>query len=129
MQFSLRDLKIIYDKVRFRKTTEELSMLVYIMMFTDLKVSDLLGWFNEDLGKRREYLKDLNILEDYESLRKLFTKKHQTYLIKWKRVVERWIGKKNATFEAFRLSCKNAKMKSHMLVDADRILFKSKYKM
>lgn len=124
MQFSLKDLKIIYDKVRFRKTTEELSMLIYIMMFTNLKVSDLLGWFNEDLGKRRQYLKNLNILEDYESSRKLFTKKHQTYLINWKRAVELWIGKKNATFEAFRQSCKNAKLKNIMRIESDAILFK-----
>lgn len=125
MQFSLKDLKIIYDKVRFRKTTEELSMLIYIMMFTNLKVSDLLGWFNEDLGKRRQYLKNLNILEDYESSRKLFTKKHQTYLINWKRAVELWIGKKNATFEAFRQSCKNAKLKNIMRIESDAILFKT----
>lgn len=93
-------------------------------MFKDLKVSDILGWFNDDLGKRRECLKDLNILEDYESLRKLFTKKHQTYLINFKRVVKSWIGKKNATFEAFRQSCKKAKMKSHMWIESDTILFK-----
>lgn len=124
MQFSPKDLKIIYDKVRFRKTTEELSMLIYIMMFTNLKVSDLLGWFNEDLGKRRQYLKKLHILEDYESSRKLFTKKHQTYLINWKKAVKLWIGKKNATFEAFRQSCKNAKLKNIMRIESDNISFK-----
>lgn len=96
------------------------------MMFTDLKVSDILGWFNQDLGKRRKCLKDLNILEDYESLKKLFTKKHQTYLIGWKRVVESWIGKKNATFESFRHSCKNAKLRNYMWIESDDILFKIK---
>lgn len=125
MHFTPRDLKTIYDKVRFRKTTEELSMLIYIMMFTNLKVSDILGWFNENLGKRREYLKNLNILEDYESSRKLFTKKHQTYLIKWKKLVEAWIGKRNATFESFRRSCQNAKMRNHMWIESDSILFKT----
>lgn len=93
-------------------------------MFTDLKVSDLLGWFNKDSGKRKQYLKCLNILEDYESCNRLFTKKHQTYLIKWKRLCKQWIDKENVTFEILRKSCKRAKKKGVMLVQSDKILFK-----
>lgn len=123
MSFSSKELKRIYDRVRFRKTTDETSMLVYVMMFTNLKMSDLLGWFNNDLGKRRKCLKNLNILEDYESRKMLFTKKHQTYLINWKRTCRIWTGKKNTTFEDLRRSCRKAKENGLMHIEQDYILF------
>ena len=123
MQFSPKELKKIYDKVRFRRTTEEMSMLVYIIMFTNLKMVDLLGWFNNDIGKRRKCLKNLHILEDYEWCKRLFTKKHQTYLINWKKACKIWLGKKNITFEDFRQSCKEAKTKGFMRIEFDEILF------
>lgn len=124
--FSTNELKIIYERVRFRKTTDELSMLIYVIMFTGLKVSDILGWFNNDLGKRRKVLKQLNILEEYESVVKLFTKKHQTYLLQWKKACESWIGRKlNATFEALRQSCYVAKKNGYLKVHSDTILFET----
>lgn len=120
---STKELKQIYSKVRFRKTTDEMSMLVYLIMFTGLKVSDLLGWFNLNLVKRRNFLKSFNILEDYESAQILFTKKHKTYLLQWKKACKMWIGKENATFEWLRKCCKNAKLKKLLWNDSNNIFF------
>lgn len=110
--FTLEELIIIYDRVRFRKTIDELCLIVYLLMTTNLKMRDLLGWFNYNLNKRRKFLQDPQVLEEYELVRILFPKKHQTYLLQWKRACRCWIGKeKNVTFERLRNSCKREKSK------------------
>lgn len=103
------ELKVIYDRVRLRKTTNELCLLVYLLMTTRLKVRDLLGWFNGDMAERRRFLRDTKMLEEYELVRVLFPKKHQTYLLQWKKVCQSWTGKENVTFEMLRKSCKIAR--------------------
>lgn len=108
--FTLNELQIIYDRARCRKTIDELCLIIYMLMTTTLKMQDLLGWFNRDRIKRRKYLQDLKILEEYELIRILFPKKHQTYLLQWKKACHSWIGKKNVTFEMLRRSCKYAKL-------------------
>lgn len=92
-----------------RKTTSEVCLLVYMLMTTNLKIRDLLGWFNHNRSKRQRVLEDPQILEEYELSRVLFPKTHQTYLLQWKRACELWIGKRNVTFEMLRRSCKDIK--------------------
>lgn len=110
--FTLTELKIIYNRARCRKTVDELCLIIYMLMTTNLKMRDLLGWFNRDIMKRRKTLQDLKILEEYELIRILFPKKHQTYLLQWKKACQSWIGKKDVTFELLRKSCKNAKIQN-----------------
>lgn len=107
--FTLKELQVIYNRARCRKTVDELCLIIYMLMTTNLKMRDLLGWFNKDRLKRRQCLVDLKILEEYELIPILFPKKHQTYLLQWKKVCESWIGKKNVTFEMLRKACKEAK--------------------
>lgn len=107
--FTLKELQIIYERARCRKTVDEMCLLVYMMMTTTLKMCDLLGWFNRDRMKRRKCLQDLKILEEYELIRILFPKKHQTYLLQWKKACHLWIGRKDVTFEMLRRSCKQVK--------------------
>lgn len=109
--FTLEELIIIYHKVRFRKTIDELCLLVYLLMTTNLKMCDLLGWFNYNLNKRRKILHDPKILEEYELIKIPFPKKHQTYLLQWKKACRSWIGKENVTFEKLRRSCKKERIK------------------
>lgn len=110
--FTLKELQLIYERARCRKTVDELCLIVYMMMTTSLKMRDLLGWFNRDRMKRRKCLRDLKVLEEYELIRILFPKKHQTYLLQWKKACQLWIGKKDVTFEMLRRSCKRAKTQS-----------------
>lgn len=105
---SVQELQVIYRQAYARTRVSELCLLVYLLMTTRLKMCDLLGWFNRDIGKRRRYLEDLRVLQEYELVPVLFPKKHQTYLLQWKRACFRWIGKKNVTFEMLRRSCLNA---------------------
>lgn len=82
------------------KLTDEMCMLVYLLMKTKLKVCDVLGWFNKNVRKRKEFLRKFNIsLEDYEYVPYLFPKTHQTYLLQWKTACLSWIGKYDVTFE------------------------------
>lgn len=99
--FTPDQLEEIRNKVSALKTTDELSMLVYLILSTDLKMKDLLGWFNKNPLKRREYLNNANLdlLEDYESVPLLFPKTHHAYLVQWKRACKDWIGVEGATFE------------------------------
>lgn len=106
---TVKELRKIYLKVCFRTTVSELCLLVYMLMTTRLKMCDLLGWFNQDIGQRRKYLRDLNVLAEYELVPKLFTRKHQTYLLQWKKACESWIGKR-VTFELLRKSCEHARL-------------------
>lgn len=105
----MRELKAIYWRARLRRTTSELCLLVYLLMTTELKMRDLLGWFNEDMARRRKCLRDLEILQEYELIRVLFPKKHQTYLLQWKKACGSWIGRRNVTFEKLRRSCVGAR--------------------
>lgn len=113
MFFTPKELKIIHDKVQVLKSTDEMSMLIYLLLKTNLKVCDLLGWFNHNVPKRTLYLdtNDLHILEDYESIPTLFPKKHQTYLLQWKAACVKWIGKTHVTFEMIRKSKQPLKKK------------------
>lgn len=106
MKFTAKELEIIYEKAQVRKTVSELCLLVYLLMTTRLKVHDLLGWFNRNRGRRRNYLQDPTILEEYELIPVLFPKKHQTYLLQWKKACQMWIGRRDVTFEMLRKACK-----------------------
>lgn len=97
------ELQVIYNKVRFKTTVSELCLLIYLLMTTGLKMRDLLGWFNRDVSIRSKYLKDLKILQEYELVPTLFSRKHQTYLLQLKRACLMWIGRKNVTFEMLRV--------------------------
>jgi hypothetical protein len=100
-KFTDDEFKIIRKNVEIRKSTDELCMLIYLLLETKLKVSQALGWFNHNLGKRRKFLKDYRtiLLEDYKDVPRLFTKTRQAYLTQWKRLCLKWLGKKNVTFE------------------------------
>lgn len=98
--FTPDELQKIRQQVSKLKNTDEMSLLVYLLMETRLKVNDLLGWFNTDPGKRRDYLKTLpQYLEDYANVPLLFPKTHHAYLIQWKRACKSWLGREGCTFE------------------------------
>jgi hypothetical protein len=98
--FTKEQLEIIFDKVQKRRETNELSMLVYLLLNTNLKMNELLGWFNRDQVKRKTYIKGREaLLIDYVLVPLLFPKTHHAYLIQWKRACRDWVGENNATFE------------------------------
>lgn len=87
------------------KDTDELSLLLFLLLETNLKMSELLGWFNTDPPRRKEYLKDKpEWLAEYTSAPKLFPKTHQAYLNQWKALCFKWFGVHSATFEMLRRS-------------------------
>lgn len=99
-QFTKDDFKIIRKQISLRKSTDELCMLVYLLLETKLKIRDLLGWFNTDVGKRRAFLENHNLLlEEYETFPCFFPKTHQGYLLQWKMACLEWLGKGDVTFE------------------------------
>ena len=108
---TLEELKTIYDHAYFRRKENELSLLITLLMSTPLKMCDLLGWFNHNRNRRLCFLRNTKILEEYERVVILFPKKHQTYLLQWKKTAKNWIGKKSVTFELLRKSCKIARKK------------------
>lgn len=96
-------MKTIRQRVSVRKNTDEMSLLIYLWIETRLTMRDLLGWFNNDPGKRRLYLNNREeLLEDFANVPKLFPKTHQTYLMQWKRSCRSWVGVEGATFEMLR---------------------------
>lgn len=100
--FTRWQMELIQNRVRRQSETEELSMLVYLLIKTRLKVSELLGWFNKDVKRRIEYLEQTNeslSLLEYLHVPILFPKTHQAYLSQWKRYCQKWIGVNDATFE------------------------------
>lgn len=106
--FTLDQLQIIHSRVEKWKETNEMALLIFLLINTRLKVGDLLGWFNTNPEKRKEYLKDKpDWLGSYISVPTLFPKTHQAYLKQWKRVCSQWFGIHEATFEMVRRVIKN----------------------
>ncbi|GFT26030.1 uncharacterized protein NPIL_17021 [Nephila pilipes] len=103
--FTPEQLETIQNRVEKWKDTDEMALLVFLMLKTKLKMSDLLGWFNTDPVKRQNYLKEhSDYLADYVFVPVLFPKTHQAYLNQWKRVCSNWFGIQQATFEMLRRS-------------------------
>lgn len=103
--FSLTEMQILYNNAEKRKSTSEICMLVYLLLRTRLKISDLLGWFNHHLNERVSYLgKYPELLEDYIKVPRLFPKKHQTYLLQFKKICRKWIRVENASFQMLQRS-------------------------
>lgn len=101
--FTPEQLQTIRSRVEKWKETDEMALLIYLLVETPLKVGDLLGWFNTNVEKRKEYLKDKpDLLGEFLSVPKLFPKTHQAYLKQWKRVCSQWFGIQEATFEMVR---------------------------
>lgn len=98
--FTKQQLNTILHFVECRKDREEMSLLVYLLLHTRLKVGEVLGWFNRDVDQRIEFLETLNIpLSDFMRVPILFTKTHQAYLNRWKKTCKTSFGVENATFE------------------------------
>ncbi|GBL71885.1 hypothetical protein AVEN_228812-1 [Araneus ventricosus] len=101
--FTPEQLQTIQSRVEKWKETDEMALLIFLLIKTRLKMKELLGWFNTDPEKRKEYLKDKpDWLGGYISAPKLFPKTHQAYLKQWKRVCSQWFGIHEATFEMVR---------------------------
>ncbi|GIY77304.1 uncharacterized protein CDAR_422811 [Caerostris darwini] len=109
-RFTTEQLEFISQKVSTLKNTDEMSLLVYLILKTKLKIKDLLGWFNTDLDKRRVYLQEHNtsLLEDYTSVPKLFPKTHHAYLLQWKQACKLWLNVEGASFEMLKRCTMNA---------------------
>ncbi|GFQ80233.1 uncharacterized protein TNCT_549681 [Trichonephila clavata] len=105
--FTLDQMQTIHTRVEKLKDTEEMALLVFLLLKTKLKMSDLLSWFNTDPKKRQDYLKEhAEWLEDYASVPVLFPKTHQAYLNQWKRLCSNLFGVHQATFEMLKRSQK-----------------------
>ncbi|GBN19703.1 hypothetical protein AVEN_261786-1 [Araneus ventricosus] len=101
--FTHEQLETVRSRVEKWKDTDEMALLVFLLLETQLKVTDLLGWFNMDSEKRKEYLKDKpELLGEYLTAPVLFPKTHQAYLKQWKRVCNQWFGIREGTFEMVR---------------------------
>ncbi len=116
--FTLEELQEIRKRVTEYKTTDEMSLLVYLLMETGLKVNNVLGWFNRDPGRRRAYLKTQpQYLEDYTNVPVLFPKTHHAYLIQWKRACKSWFGKDGCTFEMLKRKPPKVAMSVDLVMD------------
>lgn len=104
--FTSEQVNIILERMKILKETDELALLVFLLMETNLKLQQILGWFNTDPVRRKEYLKDGWLSSDYASAPKLFPKSHQAYLNQWKRICSQWFGIQEATFEMLKRSKK-----------------------
>ncbi|GFQ86759.1 uncharacterized protein TNCT_228651 [Trichonephila clavata] len=103
--FTPEQIKTIQTRVEKLKDTEEMALLVFLLLKTKLKMSDLLSWFNKDPVKRQNYLKEhADWLADYGSVPVLFPKTHQAYLNQWKRLCSHLFGIHQATFEMLKRS-------------------------
>lgn len=105
-KFNSEQMKIIREKINKRKDTDEMSLVIFLMMETELGIKQLLGWFNNNPEKRQTYLKerDDGLMEEYAAVPKLFPKTHQAYLNQWKMKCYQWTGVPNATFEMIKRS-------------------------
>lgn len=113
--FTPKHIETIRLRVTTWKNTDEMALLVFLLLETKLKTKDILGWFNKDREKRRLYLKEKDeLLAELGSVPLLFPKTHQAYLNQWKVVCKKWFGIQGATFEMLRRSIKaNAKKEYH----------------
>ncbi|GFT05739.1 uncharacterized protein TNCV_4670361 [Trichonephila clavipes] len=103
--FTPEQMETIQTRVEKLKDTEEMALLVFLLLKTKLKMSDLLSWFNTDPVKRQDYLKEhTDWMADYVSAPVLFPKTHQAYLNQWKRLCSHLFGIHQATFEMLKRS-------------------------
>lgn len=99
-----------HDLYQYALTTRgavELSMLVVLFVTAkDLKLKNLLGWFNEDTGRRKMYLSKhpevADVMNEYSNSKKLFSKTHQCYLTQWRKLCASMGIVEDATFEMMR---------------------------
>lgn len=104
--FTTEHLQSTLSRVEILKETNEMALLVFLLLKTKLRVNELLGWFNLDPVARKKYLKTYHPEEDllggYESAPKLFTKTHQALLTQWQKKCRLWFPYQRATFEMLR---------------------------
>lgn len=105
--FTPEHIETIRLRVSTWRKTDEMALMVFLLLETKLKTKDLLGWFNRDREKRQLYLKGKDEwLADFGSAPVLFPKTHQAYLNQWKVVCKKWFNIQGATFEMLRRSVK-----------------------
>lgn len=105
--FTSENIETIRLRVSTWKETDEMALMVFLLLETKLKTKDILGWFNRDCEKRQLYLQGKNEwLVEFGSAPVLFPKTHQAYLNQWKTVCKKWFGIHGATFEMLRRSIK-----------------------
>lgn len=97
-------MQIIHSRVDVWKETDEMALLVFLLLNSDLTIGDLLSWFNNNVKRRQAFLKQKTWYLNCEMAPKLFPRTHQAYLNQWKRVVRQWFGIPGATFEMLRRS-------------------------
>lgn len=103
-KFTADQMHTIRGRVEKWKDTDEMALLVMLLLDTKLKMQELLGWFSNDPVLRVNYLEAHNMdgMMEYANAPRLFSKTHQTYLNQWKRVCNQWFGIRGATFEMLR---------------------------
>ncbi|KAG8175209.1 hypothetical protein JTE90_022632 [Oedothorax gibbosus] len=103
-KFTLSQIHTIQSRVEKWKDTDEMALLVWLILYTKLKMRDLLGWFNNDPVLRCKFLQthEMDDLMEYANAPRLLPKTHQAYLYQWKRVCNQWFGIQGATFEMLR---------------------------
>ncbi|GBO33062.1 hypothetical protein AVEN_34101-1 [Araneus ventricosus] len=94
-KFTPNQMDEIRTICRVKSETDELCLFILLLLETNLRPRELLGWFNRDPEQRKQYLKDKYFLP----MGPLFTKKHHAYLSRFKRTVEKWLRVKNASLE------------------------------
>lgn len=97
--FSKEQIQVIQKKIEVWKETDEMALLVFVFMNTNLKLQDVLTWFNNNVAKRLLYVNEKKWTGDFWYARNLFPKTHQAYLNQWRRVCKKWFGIQAATFE------------------------------
>jgi len=97
-------MQTIQSRVDVWKETDEMALLVFILLNTKLTIQDVLSWFNNNVKRRQEVFRQKKWCFNYETVPKLFSKTHQAYLNQWKQVIKQWFGIEEATFEMLRRS-------------------------
>lgn len=102
--FTTEQLELIQSRVEVWKETDEMALLVYVLLNTTLSIQEVLSWFNHNVERRQDVLRQKKWNWSFATAPKLFPKTHQAYLSQWKRVVRQWFGIESATFEMLRRS-------------------------
>ncbi|GFR29528.1 uncharacterized protein TNCT_229561 [Trichonephila clavata] len=101
--FTLEQIETIRSICQTSRETDEMCLLVWLLIETDLKPRHLLGWFNRNPDNRNDYLQGNIVLPGGV----LFTKRHHAYLSQFKRKCLKWIGTSNVSFEMLSRSVRN----------------------
>ncbi|GFY53331.1 uncharacterized protein TNIN_222321 [Trichonephila inaurata madagascariensis] len=100
---TLEQIETIRSVCQTSRETNEMCLLLWLLIETNLKPRHLLGWFNQNQTSRNDYLQGKIVLPGGV----LFSKRHHAYLSQFKRKCHKWIGTSNVSFEMLSRSVRN----------------------